>query len=305
MGKKVVAGIFVPEPVLLGVNGIDTKAKASKFLKDGGSIDGVPDDLLKAAILANASYPGEPREGKRFILDSDPGDGINNREQRRKADKTYAVTDTATGKRYILKTPTFQPDEYMGEQLAETIGQMAGRPMSRIRIASQVEMKAGVGRNRTPRPTASILVENFGDAVDAPSIRNGYDFPNNRNKDADEIMSFIDSMIGNPDRHPGNYLWAGEEVLPIDHGVFGARRMDGRREHQELIPQAVEVYAQRYPTIIKRIAQFDEDQIKEITESLRFQWAMANGGVLPDNAKNTVENLAKNLLKLAERGRSI
>lgn len=303
LGKKILHGIFVPERVEKGNAGINTKQKAVEYVKNGGQLDDVPDEFLKEAILDNAAFPGEPLNGRRFKLEGDPGDGINNRNQPDPRHKTYLVTDTKTGLRYMLKTPSFKPNEYQAEQIGELVGQLAGRPMSRIRIASKVQRIRGRGRNAGDKPTAAVLIEHFADVIDVPDIDGGGSLsPTTPEENAEDIVNFIDAVLGNFDRHHNNYLWGGKrERLPIDHGILGD--VGGSRNAVPVKSEAeLDRIAQRFRDVVKRIGRLDRDQINEIIDAYEQHWVAANPNQLSDSTKENVERLRNTLLGLARRG---
>ena len=88
--------------------------------------------------------------------------------------------------------------------------------MSRVRIAG--DMVSIRGHRNTTR-NAAILVEHYGDVVDG-DIKAGRNRPNQIDPVAQGMVRVLDRVMGNPDRHAGNYLWVGNEQIPIDHGIF-------------------------------------------------------------------------------------
>jgi hypothetical protein len=226
LGHTVVNGVLVPDVVEKGNKNINSVSEAVSFVANGGSLDDVPDEFVHAAIFDNAAMPGEALNGKRFQLSGDPGNGINGRGQLDIRQKTYLVKDTATGRQYIMKSPSWVEDEVIGEQYAALVGQLAGRPMARVRVIGPREERFNENRGaNSPRNNNQILVEHFGGIIDSP-IAPGNQMPPNADRRTRATVQFIDNVLGNPDRHPGNYLWAGDEQIPIDHGILP--RGDGK-----------------------------------------------------------------------------
>ena len=224
MGHKVVDGVLMPDNVAIGNAGITNPAEAKAFVANGGSLDDVPDMLVKDAILDNGAMPGESPVGKRFILN--PIDkGINARGQRVLKDKTFEITDQVTGKRYYMKSPSWTDDEIVGEQYAAMMGQLAGRPMSRVRVISPRVERVNNDRAAARRKmNHGMLIEHLGDVL-GTDLANGSDPPSSPDRASLKYTAFIDEILGFDDRHDGNYMWAGNEQLPIDHGIM--ERGDG------------------------------------------------------------------------------
>ena len=218
LGHKVVDGVLMPDHVAVGNAGINNAADAALHLRNGGSLDDVPDMLVRDAIFENGAMPGQPLGGKRFKLGGAANNGINNRGQREVKNKTYTVVDQITGKRYIMKTPSWVEDEIVGEQYAAMIGQLAGRPMARVRAISPREVRVNRERGERRNQNHAILVENFGDVLGI-QVNEGLPFPPAPDRASKKYVKFIDAVMGNPDRHEANFMWAGNEQLPIDHGI--------------------------------------------------------------------------------------
>lgn len=280
MGHKVVAGMLIPHGVAVGENGISDKNGAIEHVRNGGKLDDVPDNFLKDAIMANAAMPGQPQNGKRFILEVDPGNGINNRLQPDPMNKTYLVKDTVSDKKYILKTPGYSKNEAVGEQAAAVLGQLAGRPMSRVRLAGKEQdvvssQRGGGGQNI--RKNVPILVEHFGDAVDARIEGGGVRDKSVANAPSNAARLFIDGFLGNQDRHGGNYLWAnGNELLPIDHGIFvneagtlGRLRVVTQADASRLI--GIDGSGQ----IKANIARLTNEDVTAIIQSMKNNWELS------------------------------
>jgi len=301
MGHKVVDGVLVPDHVAVGANGINNAADAKLHVKNGGSLDDVPDMLVKQAIFDNAAMPGEPLNGKRFQLKGDPSNGINNRGMANVQNKTYVVIDQVTGKRYIMKSPSFVQDEAVGEQYAGIIGQLAGRPMARVRIIGQREQRQnaeGRARGRGATQNHSILVEHFGD-VHGMEVREGRDRPNSPDREAAKHVDFIDAVLGNGDRHSNNYMWAGDQKLPIDHGILPAGN--------GIIPERTVENARRIwasvssPQIRQNFRNLSDAQIDNIVAEQKRHWR--DVGVPADKVTRNANNMRLTLRNLAQAAR--
>jgi hypothetical protein len=303
-GHVEIEGILVPKGVKKGNANISTQAQANEFVKNGGDLDDVPDVFLKGAILDNANYPNEPagQIRRRFQLAADPGNGINNRAAHDPKDKTYFVQDAASGKRYILKSPSYVQNEFIGEQYAAIVGQAFGRPMSRVRIAGDMVSIMG---DRGMTRNAAILVEHYGDVVDG-AVNPGGNRPNRVDPLAREMVRVLDGVLGNPDRHPGNYLWVGNEQIPIDHGIYNG----GVGTIRELsMPNAVNLLRGSVPPNRAAIAQIQDSiskltvqQIDSIVDSMRESWGLLGDATPADKVKidASVQAMRANLVKLKE-----
>jgi len=303
-GHVEIGGILVPQGVRKGNANISTQAQANDFVKNGGDLDDVPDVFLKGAILANANYPNEPagQIRKRFKLESDPGNGINNRAARNKKNKTYLVEDAVSGKKYILKSPSYVENEFIGEQYAAIIGQAFGRPMSRVRIAGDIVSIQG-DRRITRNP--SILVEHYGDVVDG-DIKAGRNTPNQVDPVAREMVRVLDGVLGNPDRHPGNFLWVGNEQIPIDHGIYnngiGKIAQISKTNAVTLLRGSVPPNREAIAQIQDSISKLTVEQIDSIVDSMRESWGLLDDATPADRIKidASVQAMRVNLKNLKE-----
>lgn len=299
MGHKVVNGVLVPDPVSRGNNGINSQSDAVSFVAGGGSLDEVPDEFVHSAIFDNAAMPGEAINGKRFKLDGDPGDGINNRGQRDPRQKTYLVTDTVTGRRYIMKSPSWVEEEVIGEQYAALLGQMAGRPMARVRVIGPREQRINRERGVRRNMNNQILVEHFGDIVDG-NISPGARMPTNPDRRGQATVAFLDRIIGNPDRHPNNYLWVGGEQLPIDHGILPAG--DGRIRAVSAASAASIMQDANFSHIKQSFRRFSNSDIESIVVEQGAAWRAAGiPASLVDANVNAMRETFRNLAEAARR----
>jgi hypothetical protein len=307
-GHIEIDGILVPEGVKKGNKGIATKDDAIQFVRDGGDLDDVPDVFVKDAILANATYPGDPAGGipKRFKLKKDPGNGINNRGARNRENRTYVVTDNVSGKKYILKSPSFVQNEFVGEQYAAIVGQALGRPMSRVRLAGDIKSMQNIRGNMTRN--APILVEHYGDVVEG-AVVSGMRPPAQKNEVSRGYVRVIDAIIGNPDRHGKNYLWAGDEQIPIDHGIING----GSGEPAILTADRAKMILTRdirqeaLTEIRQKISELTEQQIDRIADQLAQSFAVLEGATPADKVKidNTVIAVRQNLKVLRRAAEDI
>lgn len=308
-GHVEIDGILVPEGVKKGNANINTAQDAIGFVANGGDLDDVPDIFVKDAILRNANYPNEPAGAipKRFKLKKDPGNGINNRGARNKENKTYLVTDTVSGKKYILKSPSYVQNEFVGEQYAAIIGQALGRPMSRVRLAGDIKNMQNV--NGAMKRNAPILVEHYGDVVEG-RVGPGNRPPAQKNEVSTGYTRVIDQIIGNPDRHQKNYLWAGDEQIPIDHGIING----GSGEPGVLTVVAAKTILNNRRTnqaalaeIRQKISELTEQQIDRIADQLAQSFAVLEGATPADKVKidNTVFVVRRNLKALRQAAEDI
>ena len=299
MGHKVVDGVLMPDHVAVGNAGINNAADAALHLRNGGSLDDVPDMLVRDAIFENAAMPGQPLNGKRFKLKGAANSGINDRGQRDVMNKTYSVEDQITGKRYIMKTPSWVEDEVIGEQYAAMIGQLAGRPMARVRAISPRAVRVNNERGIRRKENHAILVENFGDVLGI-QVNEGLPLPPAPDRASKKYVKFIDEVMGNPDRHEANFMWAGNEQIPIDHGILPAG--DG------IIPvrtpqAAIRIWANvDSPQIKENFRNLSDAKIANMVAAQKDYWRSIGlpASKVTQNARNMAETL-NNLVEAARR----
>ena len=299
MGHEVKAGILVPKVVPVGNANLNNQDDAVRHLRDGGNLDEVPDLHLREAILENAAYPGEAQAGKRFILGAPADDGINNRGQRDKKSKTYTVTDTVTGRKYILKTPSWVEDEVVGEQYAALLGQLAGRPMARVRIAGPRELRENRERGIRRNMNVPILVEHFGDILDGEIRPGRAQSEGDGDRDSIVLMRFLDRALGNIDRHHGNYMWAGNEILPIDHGILP--RGNGYIVAMDSWEADAIFTGQKYGFIRERFRQLTPGDVDAVVRSQIEVWREA--GVPSDIINHNQRAMRETLMNLVNAAR--
>jgi hypothetical protein len=299
LGHKVVDGVLVPDHVAVGNAGINNAADAALHLRNGGSLDDVPDMLVKDAIFENAAMPRQPLNGKRFQLMGAANSGINDRGQQDIRAKTYMVVDQVTGKRYIMKSPSWVEDEAVGEQYAAIVGQLAGRPMGRVRVIGPREERINNERGIRRKQNHAILVEHFGDALGL-EVKEGSQRPANPDRGSMKYVQFIDAVMGNPDRHDKNYMWAGNEQLPIDHGI-----VEGGTG---IVPIRTPAQAQRIwasvdsPQIRTNFRNLSDAKIANIVAAQKEYWRSVGlpSARVTQNAQNMTETL-RNLAEAARR----
>ena len=308
-GHVEIDGILVPEGVKKGNANINTAQDAIEFVKNGGDLDDVPDIFVKDAILANATYPDDPAGGipKRFKLKKDPGNGINNRGARNRENKTYLVTDNASGKKYILKSPSYVKNEFVGEQYAAIMGQVIGRPMSRVRLAGDIKDMQNAGGSI--KRNAPILVEHYGDVVEG-AVVSGMRAPAQKNEVSQGYVRVIDQIIGNPDRHAKNYLWAGDEQVPIDHGIINGGLGEPAiltADKAKRILRGSGLRQEALTEIRQKISELTEQQIDRIADQLAQSFAVLEGATPADKVKidNTVFAVRRNLKALRRAAEDI
>ena len=308
-GHVEIDGILVPEGVKKGNANINTAQDAIEFVKNGGDLDDVPDIFVKDAILANATYPNDPPGGipKRFKLKKDPGDGINNRGARNKENKTYIVTDNLSGKKYVLKSPSYVQNEFVGEQYAAIVGQVMGRPMSRVRLAGDIKSMRNIRGDM--KRNAPILVEHYGDVVEG-RVNRGDRPPAQKSEVSEGYVRVLDQIIGNPDRHEKNYLWAGDEQIPIDHGIIN--RGSGEpailtADQAKRILRGSGLRQEALTEIRQKISELTEQQIDRIADQLAQSFAVLEGVTPADKIKidNTVFAVRRNLKALRQAAEDI
>jgi hypothetical protein len=201
-------GYGVPQVVPVGNKGIGSLEQAVDHLDKGGDLADVPDDFLFDSIdkLMMRDYG---KDNARFTKIGD-GDGING---------MTLVRDNQTNKLIGLKLFMFDHEgaaEYSGAHFAERIG----FPNGVMRIAGPRE------KDTNAQAMVIELVQNY-----AGEIANTFESPMglNPNYHLREVptedlvaMSLLDFIIGNPDRHQGNFFIVKDadgisRLVPIDH----------------------------------------------------------------------------------------
>lgn len=235
-GNEVVEGFFMPKEVPVGNAGIDTIDDATKHLMDGGSLDDVPDEFLRDAILQATGDPdlGGIQGNPRFtIVSADPGNGINAMYAQQSGNYfaiTYIVRDEQTGRQYIVKSPTVFYGEFANELYGQYMQQLLGLHTARFRIA-------GSDPDASDNWNLPFVMEHFGDIIPGGVQGDGESLPRNEwafylkdnvfDAPSKNLLTLMDAVLDNGDRHYKNWLFNrgpnGEmTVLGIDNGAAGA-----------------------------------------------------------------------------------
>lgn len=211
-------GVEVTDPTTGEKIILNSQAKANTFVKNGGALSQVPDDFLMGAI----EYNSKPR-GRFSVIGE--GGGVNG--MTRMIDN---VTGAYIGTKYETgeSSPMFSSnriglnrrkyEEATNEIFAEIIAEVLGYEPMPMRL---VKSKNGKGV-----ALVTELAQNRWGSVDTPYSPDTWD-------DNDAVMAdvasfakmmMLDSLIGNEDRNPGNYmvkkLPSGKyELIPIDHSL--------------------------------------------------------------------------------------
>lgn len=195
-----------------GIASIDTPEKASQHLLNGGSLDDIPDALLRDAIMGDLT--GEQKRFKK-IGNIDPG--INGAE----GSPTFMFRDTMNSDRiYILKRPVRNHDEHLSEAAAASIGARLGLPMTGMRILGDPYQHTNtvpgsmIGVTTTNR---SFLMEHSDNVVESGQEGSGV------NGTMLARAALLHHLIKEPDNHGSNritrYDATGRKyVMPFDHG---------------------------------------------------------------------------------------
>ena len=241
-GTRVVNGYYIPSMVPIGNAGINNHNDAVKHLINGGSLDDVPDELLRDAILDSVQNgeswgwgltAGQPY---RFLLVGDGG-GLNNLRAAQSSNQyggTYIVLDEKTGRKYIVKSPTAFDGEFANELYGAFGQQLLGLHAGRIRVSGYDPL----GYSDTNLP---IVVEHFDDVVRQGVDGRGDDFDydwditlaslEDLSSPSRQMTLLMDDVMRNPDRHWENWLYVDRLpisndlesaiVVPIDNGASG------------------------------------------------------------------------------------
>jgi hypothetical protein len=172
--------------------------------------------------------------------------------------------------------------------------------MSRVRIAGDiVDIRGNRGMTRNP----SILVEHYGDVVDG-DINAGRNSPPQIDPVAQGMVQVLDAVLGNPDRHPGNFLWVGNEQIPIDHGIInngvGKIAEMSKVEAKRILSNAAGALA--LTQIQDSISKLTVQQIDSIVDSMKDAWGSLEGVNPADKVKldASVQAMRINLKNLKE-----
>ena len=229
-GNTVENGFNIPTQVSVGNMGINDIDDALNHLVNGGSLDDVPDEFLRDAIMGSVDdqrFLSPMVSSPRFkLLDDSPGGGINAFYASGQYGGTFIVEDSKTGRKYIVKSPTAFPSEFVNEIYGQYLQQLFGTHAVRIRVSGYDQENSGNGN-------LPLIMEHFGDVVDG-QIGDGETWDSGEFFLADtsfdslskEMILLMDSVMDNPDRHFKNWLFTefnGENVvLGIDNGASGS-----------------------------------------------------------------------------------
>ena len=208
-------GFADPKRVEVGNKGITDKAKATKYLKDGGNMADVPDEFLADAIRANLAPEGAVNSPKRFIVTRKP----------HSANSPTLFKDTKTGQDFALKTYSFEGaygyNEDMNDIIGNHLAERFGFPNGQMRFAGEL-----TGPPNSPKTTAPIVIELGGNFVDG-----NLQAPSQAQFDIKNLLraTLFDYAIINSDRHTGNFFSLVKDgkhyFFPIDQSLgFNGRR---------------------------------------------------------------------------------
>jgi hypothetical protein len=282
--RQLKSGLMVPLRVEVGNKGITSTDQAVKHLTMGESIDDVPDDFLRDAIFENMDTSVRHGEGRRFKR-LKIGNGINENNAPSERDKTFGIEDTVTGRKYILKSPSQFPAETAGELFEAGLGQMAGAPVGRIRLAT-------APKTRLNGDNVSMLFEHAADVYGSPSVQGGDYAAKSEGTDfGKQLMKIIDFHLtaggAGADRHGGNYMWATNgktQIIPIDHGIsYGG----------DIRPAEAEQVLNDNPKIKESLEKISKADLNEFDAAMKdvFEPYLANNAILADRVERHTKNL--------------
>ena len=216
--RTVPRGAEVTDPTTGEKTILNSQAKANTFVKNGGALSQVPDDFLMGAI----EYNSKPR-GRFSVIGE--GGGVNG--MTRMIDN---VTGAYIGTKYESgeSNPAFRDggrdlnrikySEATNEVFSEIIAEVLGYEPMPMRL---VKSKNGNGV-----ALVTELAQNRWGSVDTPYSPDTWDDDGAVMADITSFakMMMLDSLIGNEDRNPGNYMLkklpSGRyELIPIDHSL--------------------------------------------------------------------------------------
>lgn len=205
-----------------GANGMDNQSSTNDRVANGEALANVPDDFLASAIRNNTpSRVNEDDPDKRFVYLGRAGGtgargGVNGVKMYR---------DKETGQILGIKFWQGQsrfPFEAQNENLGVALAQRMGFVQGQNRYA-------GVPGDDGPRGTRPIVIDmghNLGFQAQAADELERIDFSDNDQLEDIVRLSLLDTIIGNGDRHGGNFLIANDPassrvgaIYPIDYGL--------------------------------------------------------------------------------------
>lgn len=253
--RTVPRGVEVTDPTTGEKLALTSQAKSNTFVKNGGALSEVPDDFLMGAI----EYNSKPR-GRFSVIGE--GGGVNG--MTRMIDN---VTGAYIGTKYETgeSSPSFADDaeglnrvkysEAANEVFSEIIAEVLGYEPMPMRL---VKSKNGNGV-----ALVTELAQNRWGGVDTPYSPDTWDDDNAVVADVVSFakMMMLDSLIGNEDRNPGNYMLkklpdGKYELIPIDHSLAFFSGSAGTETFtpdymEELAAFRYKIREQRFPSNVK------------------------------------------------------
>lgn len=195
----------------LGTNGIRSVQDATRFLDEGGDLNGVPDDVLLDAM----------KRSSRFTQGEIGTSGING--------APLLFTDTKTGRRFLSKYEgtSYLPNEDIAEVLGNNIAGRLGFPVGGIRFAGPSTDAPRGGKTGTqgkvPTPGRPVVMEHVENYITGGVRRAGWGGGIGAKIQDSVALGLLDYAILNPDRHGDNFFLAGNStnpnLVPIDQSM--------------------------------------------------------------------------------------
>lgn len=225
---------------------IDSRSKAASHIANGGKLNEISDDLVIDAIIDNTDVIGENgtiAELKRFEL-LGTGGGVNgmNRFRDRETGQMFGVKyvdrpnarfDDLMKKYGIVATGTPRFTDPINEVFGHMVMEEFGYPSSSLRLVQSNKEDASIG-------LITDLVHNVYDGdIIAGNDQSG--IMNDLSTEKIARIALMDVIMGNTDRHPGNFLYSknadGVDIAPIDHSYSFdlSSAGQGLKEFAELI----------------------------------------------------------------------
>ncbi len=206
-----------------GANGMDNQRSANDRVANGEALANVPDDFLASAIRNNApSRVNEDDPDKRFVyLGRAGGAGV-----RGGVNGVKMYRDKETGQ--ILGIKFWEGrSKFEFEAQNENLGVALAQRMGFVQGQNRYGGVPGANGARGTRPIVIDMGHNLGFQAQATDELERIDFSDNDQLEDIVRLSVLDTIIGNVDRHGGNFLIANDPassrvgaIYPIDYG-FG------------------------------------------------------------------------------------
>ncbi len=313
-------------------------------IAEGGKLTDIPDEHLIDAIFANSGKRDIQQErmleetfqntGKRIVVPKKrftiigEGGGMNGMTR---------FEDGHTGALLGIKYPNGQggryPDEALNEVLSEVIGTHFGyEPMPmRLTMGKRVKDQWNEdGYTNIGQSIVSELAHNryLGD-IESGAVREGGEDPTDISTDQLARMALFDSVLGNPDRHEQNMLFAVSEdgkettLIPIDQslgftpgvptseeqmnwwiksaGGVAAVRLDKQAEKKNT-KEAREKMISDISKIQEELRQIDIDKLKgQLDEAFKFYAFGLFGSPIQDRRQTMDDAITRlNIIKNAD-----